>query len=73
MYGHNCLNGTWIEGSDWWRESDANGIYLCKVCERCQDEKLSGYRPEILRGYSQADVDEPIDAESDACGFEVSE
>jgi hypothetical protein len=29
----------------------------------CRDEKLSRYRPEILSGYNQSDVDEPIDAE----------
>jgi hypothetical protein len=29
----------------------------------CRKAKLSRYRPEILRGYSQADVDEPIEPE----------
>ena len=44
-----------------WAEYDAQGIYLCKVCERCVEHKLSQYRPEILTGYTQNDVDEPID------------
>ena len=46
----------------WW-EYDAQGIPLCKVCGDCEKEKLSRYRPEILSGYGQADVDEPIEAE----------
>ena len=45
------------------REYDAQGIYLCLCCDHCRKEKLSHYRPEILSGYSQADVDEPIEAE----------
>lgn len=44
-----------------WPEYDAQGIYLCRVCDKCRAHKLAGYRPEILRGYTQADVDEPID------------
>ena len=44
-------------------EYDAQGIYLCRTCPKCKKEKLSKYRPEILSGYSQADVDEPIEPE----------
>lgn len=43
----------------WW-EYDAQGIELAKVCDECVDAALSVYRPEILSGYTQADVDEPI-------------
>jgi hypothetical protein len=43
-----------------WPEHDAQGIYLCRVCSKCQKAKLSQYRPEILSGYTQEDVDEPI-------------
>jgi hypothetical protein len=46
-----------------WAEYDAQGIFLCYVCEECEAEKLSKYRPEILTGYTQADVDEPIEPE----------
>ena len=46
-----------------WDEYDAQGIYLCRVCNGCVDEKLGKYRPEILTGYTQADVDEPIEEE----------
>ena len=48
--------------SSWW-EHDAQGIPLCRVCNKCRKAKLSRYRPEILTGYSQADVDEPIEPE----------
>jgi hypothetical protein len=46
-----------------WPEFDAQGIYLCRVCDVCRAAKLAGYRPEILTGYTQADVDEPIEEE----------
>ena len=46
----------------WW-EYDAQGIPLERVCDKCRREALSKYRPEILSGYSQADVDEPIEPE----------
>jgi hypothetical protein len=54
----NCGSGN----SSWW-EFDANNIALCRVCTQCIQEKLAKYRPEILTGYTQADVDEPIEAE----------
>ena len=47
-----------------WPEHDGNGIFLCYVCSTCRAAKLSRYRPEILRPYTQADVDEPIEDES---------
>jgi hypothetical protein len=43
----------------WW-ENDAQGIPLCRVCDKCRSRKLAKYRPEILSGYTQQDVDEPI-------------
>lgn len=46
----------------WW-EYDAQGIPLCRVCDICKDAKLSRYRPCILTGYDQNDVDEPIEPE----------
>lgn len=48
--------------SSWW-EYDGQGIPLCRVCDKCREEKLRQYRPEILVGYTQADVDEPIEPE----------
>jgi len=46
--------------NSWW-EYDAQGIELAKVCDKCVDKVLAQYRPEILTGYSQSDVDEPIE------------
>jgi hypothetical protein len=62
MREHQCVGGEWSTNPTWW-VNDAQGIPLCKVCEDCKGEKLSRYRPEILRGYTQEDVDEPIEAE----------
>lgn len=47
--------------SEW--QFDAKGIELCRTCEDCHDEKMSRYRPEILEGYDQSDIDEPIEPE----------
>ena len=60
--GHYCKGREWSDESAFW-VNDAQGIPLAKVCVDCEDEKLSGYRPEILTGYDQSDVDEPIDPE----------
>jgi hypothetical protein len=49
------------EGEYSWWEKDAQGIPLCSVCDKCVAVKLGGYRPEILSGYTQSDVDEPIE------------
>ena len=46
----------------WW-EYDAQNIPLVRVCNICREKKLGVYRPEILTGYTQADVDEPIEPE----------
>jgi hypothetical protein len=40
---------------------DAQGIFLCYTYPDCEKAELSRYRPEILTGYTQADVDEPIE------------
>jgi hypothetical protein len=48
------------DDGSWWAK-DAQGIELCRVCDACKDAKLSRYRPEILSGYDQHDVDEPIE------------
>jgi hypothetical protein len=53
-----CLDGH--DGYSWW-EYDGQGIELAKVCDRCVTFRLAQYRPEILAGYTQADVDEPIE------------
>lgn len=59
------------EPSEW--AYDAQGIELARVCSICRKEKLSRYRPEILgdgdrdpriRGYTQEDVNEPIEPDT---------
>lgn len=54
----NCGSG---KPSEW--VYDAKNIPLCRVCDDCREQQLSRYRPEILTGYTQADVDEPIEEE----------
>lgn len=56
---HDCRKSP---GGTWW-EYDAQGIPLCRVCDICREQKLARYRPEILTGYDQNDVDEPIEPE----------
>jgi len=46
---------------------DARNIFLCYTCPDCHDKQMGKYRPEILTGYDQSDVDEPI--EPDDGGF----
>jgi hypothetical protein len=58
-----CLCGS---GKPSWWEVDARGIPLCRVCPDCRDKKLSKYRPCILTGYDQSDVDEPIEPEDNS-------
>ena len=49
-------------GKDSWWESDARGIPLCRVCEKCKSERLAKYRPDVLTN-SQYECDEPIEPE----------
>lgn len=60
MPTHACVGDEPGYSAAWW-EFDAQGIPLCKVCDECRSEKLGHYRPEILHGYDQSDVDEPIE------------
>lgn len=45
----------------WW-EHDARGIPLARVCDKCRQRKLAGYRPEVLTD-SNYYADEPIDSD----------
>ncbi len=40
---------------------DGRGIFLCFTCEDCHDKQMRKYNPVILKYYTQADVDEPIE------------
>lgn len=51
------------KGDGSWWAYDAQGIELCRVCDACRTAKLARYRPEILTGYTQDDVNEPIESE----------
>ena len=62
--GRSCECGSGLS-SEW--QYDGQGIELCRACPKCKQKKLSKYRPEILRGYTQSDVDEPIESEDDRC------
>ena len=57
---HICVGGERSSEPSWWA-NDAQGIPLARVCDKCRKEKLSHFRPKILSGYSQEDVDEPIE------------
>jgi hypothetical protein len=59
---HFCKDGEKSNNETWWAY-DGRGIPLCKVCEDCEGEKLSKYRPEVLGHYTEADVDEAIESE----------
>jgi hypothetical protein len=39
---------------------DARGIFLCYTCRKCEAEKLSHYRPEVLSDPNY-ECDEPIE------------
>ncbi len=57
---HMCINGIPSTEPSWWAK-DGRGIELCRVCDKCEEEKLKQFRPEILSYYDENDVDEPID------------
>ena len=47
-------------GRESWWAYDARGIELTRVCAKCEREKLSRYRPEVLTNPNYA-ADEPIE------------
>jgi hypothetical protein len=47
-------------GKQSWWENDARGIPLARVCEECKEERLKGFRPEVLTD-SNYEADEPIE------------
>ncbi len=65
---HQCVGGsTSTDPTDW--VNDAQGIPLFRACDACIGEKSKRYRPEILTGYGQGDVDEPIEPEDGSLGW----
>jgi hypothetical protein len=57
---HTCKDGEVVDKYGWWVH-DYQGIPLCKVCDDCEQQKLSRYNPWVLTGYDQSDVDELIE------------
>lgn len=55
--------GPHVKGDGSWWATDAQGIPLKRVCTKCMKAKLASYKPMILTGYDQSDVDEPIEPE----------
>lgn len=41
-------------------KKDGYGIFLTFVCDRCEAQKMAGFRPDINERY---DTDEPIEAD----------
>ena len=60
----NCRCGSGLER---YELVDAQGIFCSFVCEKCEKKVKSKYRPCIFTGYTQADVDEPIEPEEEIC------
>ena len=58
MWSRPCPCGSELP-SEW--QYDAQGIELCRTCEDCHDVLMGKFRQEIITGYTQADVDEPIE------------
>jgi hypothetical protein len=54
-----CPCGSGLERS---ANVDARGIFLCYTCDKCHDEKMSHYRPEVLTNPNYSH-DEPIDSD----------
>ena len=46
--------------SESWNEYDARGLYLCRVCVKCEEQKMRSYRPDVLSD-PQYWHDEPLD------------
>lgn len=60
---HVCLNHTVVDGGH--DIYDGNGIFLCRICEKCESEKLSKYRKEIIeKPYTRDDVLEEIEPQN---------
>lgn len=57
---HLCRCGS---GKERFPLHDAQGIFCAYICDDCEETVRSKYRPEIFSGYTQADVDEPIEPE----------
>jgi len=55
-----CVCGSGLESEE---VLDARGIYICRVCDKCRDAKLRGFRPEVLTDPNY-EADEPIEEDN---------
>ena len=60
MKGHSHHQCTCGSGLECWSLFDARGVYCCRVCDQCEEEKTSRYRPEIFTNPSY-ECDEQIE------------
>jgi hypothetical protein len=44
-------------------QNDARGIPLCRTCDKCHDQRMSQYRPEVLTDSSYEYEDGAIEPE----------
>jgi len=58
MIGHWCKDGEHVEGYSW-PLYDGYGIYLTRVCEKCEKEKTKKYRSDIFEQYETDETIEP--------------
>ena len=56
-----CLRTEHTKQNSWW-VNDARGIPIGRVCEKCEEEVLSRYRPEVLTNPNY-EANEPIEPE----------
>jgi hypothetical protein len=57
---HNFITCTCGSGRQRFAKYDGHGIFLTYVCEKCEDEKMKQFRPDIMTHYT---ADEDIDDE----------
>lgn len=55
-----CSCGSGLESEE---VLDARGIYIARVCDKCREAKLKGYRPEVLTDPNY-EADEPIEEDN---------
>ncbi len=59
MIFRTCTCGS---GREKYAKYDARNIFLCYVCSKCEDERMKGYRVEVLED-AQYEADEDIDGD----------
>lgn len=47
-------------GKPRWAKYDGHNIFLCFVCDDCEQKRMSGFRPDIMTRY---EADEQIEAD----------